>query len=39
MRPIAGPEHRAARTALKEIHSQTLVWLTLANLVLHVAGR
>lgn len=35
---LAGPDHRALRHDIKQIHAVWLVWLILANLALHVAG-
>ena len=35
---LAGPEHRPLRESLQEIHTDFLVWIVLASLVLHVAG-
>ncbi len=36
--PWTGPAHRPVSHALKTIHTQTLVWIALANIALHVAG-
>jgi cytochrome b561 len=33
-----GPTHRPFRKALSDFHTDTLVWIILANLALHVAG-
>ena len=35
---IAGPGHRAAHHLLQAVHTDYLVWITLANLALHLAG-
>jgi cytochrome b561 len=35
---LAGPEHRPLRHTLQQTHTDFLVWIVLANLVLHVAG-
>jgi cytochrome b561 len=35
---LGGPEHKAARHALMQVHTNYLIWIVLANLALHVAG-
>jgi cytochrome b561 len=35
---LSKPDRRAVGQLLKQVHSQTLLWITLANLFLHVAG-
>ena len=35
---MGGPGHRALRHQLQDLHTDYLVWIALANLLLHVAG-
>jgi cytochrome b561 len=35
---LGGPQHKAARHALMQVHTDYLIWIVLANLALHVAG-
>ena len=35
---MVGPTHKAARHLMKSVHTDYLIWIILANVVLHVAG-
>ncbi len=35
---LGGPDHRAQRHQLQDVHTDFLVWIILANLVLHMVG-
>ena len=35
---MGGPEHKALRHAVKQAHTNWLIWIVLVNLALHVAG-
>jgi cytochrome b561 len=35
---LAGPDHKPLRESLQQVHTDTLVWIVLGSLALHVAG-